>query len=158
MVKWLEDQREQQNSDGRQRRTPLIYSLKITEKDLSRFAQETIEWAKTTEKVSIDGMLGDFEITWDTYHDWIRKSEEVRNAHGITKQIIGEKRERLGLRGEYNASIVLATMPLYNQEYKEWKREQLAAKEKSNGGGTIQVSMMQMPSTDLVPEKCEGTE
>jgi hypothetical protein len=158
MVRWLEEQRDPTNSQKRP--TSVRYSCHMTEPERLRLAEEIVEWAKHTDKVSSTALCADFEIYDQCFREWCKITPELGMAYDTVKEIIGEKRERMALEGKWNSGIVQMMMPIYNKDLREWKREQLSSKEKASGGaaGVIQVAMVKMPETELVPLRCEGTE
>jgi len=134
-------------------------NLHITPKDAKRLAHELIIWAKQTEAVRVTTAFADFSIPQVTFNKWALQFPELAESWEEVKRIFAEKRERGALEGRYNASIVLATLPLYDKEYMDHRIQMatLKAQEKSGPGQTVvNVSMDKMPKTDVVPEKALG--
>jgi hypothetical protein len=69
--------------------------------------------------------------------------------------MVGARRERLAQQGVLNQQIVLATMPLYNPQYKRWVK---CLKYKNDAAGEtkfIVVKIPEIPSSPLVPTRKE---
>lgn len=131
-------------------------NLHITPNNAERLAQELIIWARKTDAVRATTAYADFGVPEASFKRWAIQFPELGEAWDEVKKIFAEKRERGALEGRYNASIVLATLPLYDKEYMEHRINMatLKANEKSGSGQTVvNVSMDKMPKTDIVPEK-----
>ena len=131
-------------------------NLHITPREATRLAQELLVWARKSEAVRATTAFADFSVPQATFNRWAIEFPELAESWEEVKRIFAEKRERGALEGRYNASIVLATLPLYDKEYMEHRINMatLKANEKSGSGQTVvNVSMDKMPKTDIVPEK-----
>lgn len=118
--------------------------------DLKNVAREVLEWVKTTNAVNVSSFALDKGMHPQRMYEWMERSPELKEAWATAKAIIGEKREMKGLLGEFNASIVLAKMPMFDPEYKAWK-EQLA--QKASESPTIKVEVQTISSE--LPKRIE---
>lgn len=97
----------------------------VPDKVLAKYAQDLLEWALKEDAIKVTEYITlRTRVTRQVFYDWARRYKPLHDAIEQAKIIIGDRRERKALKGEYNSNIVLNTMPLYDQEYKdlyEWK-------------------------------------
>jgi hypothetical protein len=117
-----------------------------------------LEWIDKEDAITVESFYLSRNIPSGTFDDWVRRCPELQNAWDICVERIGERRERRGLEGKYNASLVSSTMPLYSKKYRAWKLQE----RKSNEEGakqTIFVVREKMPETnDVMPRQIESAE
>lgn len=135
-------------------------SLQATDVELEYIATQLLEWSTEEKPIKASTFHLDRNISFRVWNDWLVRCPELAEAYETVKAKIGERRERKGLEGKYNASIVALTMPLYDRDYKEWKREQMKAASKNDEGKqTIVVVRDRMPDTDeVLPKRVEMAE
>jgi hypothetical protein len=146
----IKDNPEKANATQRYRR--MSYRTQANEAELDELAIEIVEWARTTEAIRATTLFTELEVWAQTFYEWVERHDKLKRAYQQVKYILAEKRERRGLEGTYNANIVMAMMPLYDPEFKAWKQEQSAQKERSVVA-PVHVIMQQMGETDIVPHK-----
>ena len=135
------------------------HSYEATDQELEALADEVIEWSKQDHVIKAGMFLIEKNVAWETWGEWCDKSSILRKAYDNAKFIIGERRERKGLDGTYNAGLVAQTMPLYDREYRALRQELMASKHDSGSQQTIVVVRDKFPETDIVsPRSVEGTE
>lgn len=100
---------------------------------LQRLAHEMVEWSQNDDAIKLSQFFSERYVVRDVWSDWMRRCPELADAAEIAKANIGLRRERKALNGEFNASIVMTTMPLHCPEYKEW-RQSLKPKEEQQRG------------------------
>lgn len=118
--------------------------------DLKKVAYEVLDWAKNTDRPTINSFLSERSLHPSRMSEWRERSPELNHAWEIAKGIIGDRREEKALLGEYNASIVLSKMYQYDPEHKAWK-EKLA--QKASEGAVIKVEVQTISSD--IPKKIE---
>jgi hypothetical protein len=118
--------------------------------DLKKVAAELLEWSLVTKAVNVTSFPLEKGMTPMRFYEWMERSPELAEAWKIAKFRIGEIREQKGLLGEYNASIVLAKMPMFDPEYKAWK-EHLA--QKASEATAIKVEVQTISSD--IPKRVE---
>src|SRR5271165_636196 len=120
----------------------------ISPDELRALADEYVQWAQTTDCVKYSS-FGVHKGIWPTqFALWREKCPKLNNAHELVKAIFAERRERRALDGQWNSGIVMATMPLYDVEYANWRRELKAKEDESRGNITVHIDSM--PTTNLV--------
>jgi hypothetical protein len=118
--------------------------------DLKKVASELLEWSLNTKAINITDFPIEKGMTPSRFYEWMSRSPELKEAWDIARYRIGRIREEKGLKGEYNSSIVLAKMPMFDPEYRAWK-EQLA--QKATEGAAIKVEIQTISSD--VPKRVE---
>ena len=133
-------------------------SLHTTMVELEYIATLLLEWIETGDGITAESFYLGKNIPTRTWDDWLKRCPALDEAWDICVERIGERRERRGLEGKYNASLVSNTMPLYSKKYRAWKLQE----RKSNEEGakqTILVVRERMPDTEeVVPKRAEGTD
>jgi hypothetical protein len=122
-----------------------------------KLAIEWIDLAKNTEML----LMNEFHIqkgfSRAGFDKWIARSSELQEAQSIVRSIIGVRRERGGLKNEYNTNLVAKMQHNYDQDWKnseEW-RANLAVKHQISTQQPITVVLEAFPSSSLVPVKKE---
>jgi hypothetical protein len=93
------------------------------------------------------------------FHDrdiqrWKVRSENLRDAVDHCKRLLAIRREKGALNKKLSESMVMFSMGLYSDKWKdhaEWKAN-LAVKS-SQQQGTVHIHMDSIPNSDLVPER-----
>jgi hypothetical protein len=143
--------------------TVLRTSLHVTEPEINYICQELVRWAKEEDVIKVGMFHVYHDINFDAWGEWLKKYPQLRAAYRMAKYIIGERRERKGLKGEYNANIVNASALLYDEEQLNLRKELMALNKRGDDDSvrqTIVVVRDKMPETDDVPtiRGGEGTE
>ncbi len=126
-----------------------------TDKEYRAMANALIQWAQQETSLCIQDFLLNRLISPDCFTEFAKKSDYFARAYEIAIHMIGVRRERLAQQGVLNQQIVLATMPLYNPQYKRWIK---CLKYKDDAAGEtkiIVVKMPEIPSSPLVPTRKE---
>jgi hypothetical protein len=130
---------------------------KSNEEILKKVAEELIRWAiSEPDALKIAQFYVKRGIPRSTFYHWALINESFKKALEMAKEAIGNRREIGGLMRVYDSSIVHATMPMYDDEWKrlhEWRAQTKMAANEPDGPRIIVID--RSPSTDLVPEKDE---
>lgn len=124
-----------------------------THEEFARLAQELIDWARNGNGIKVEEFKNHKGVSGKVFQQWCEKSPELDEANTLALSIIGTRRERKALEGEWNPYIVMNTMPLYDKKFRsfyKWK-QQLTAKEQHKQQD-IKVIIEAAPSSDLVPK------
>lgn len=122
-----------------------------TELEYQELADAFIEWSKKEDTLTFNSFPLSLMIPVSSFDTYPEKSEYFAKAYDIALRTIGARRERLAREGKANSQIVLATMPLYDPEYKKWLRS-LKQKEQEQAGN-ITVVIEKFPESNVVPPK-----
>lgn len=120
--------------------------------ELDTIAHDLLFWAEKDTSLVFDEFVAISGVSTGRLYDFSQRHEGLKNAIAMAKQILGSRREKGAVEGKYNATVVMGMMPIYNQEYREWKKEQTKSLENLAGGERF-VIVEKMPSSPLVPEK-----
>lgn len=111
---WLEDYLDLQS-----------FRLKpITQASIERIANELIEWSAKEDSIVFRDFYDDKYIPENVYYSWLKKYPELQAAHTLAKGRIGSRREKGALMRKYDGSLIVNSMPMYDNEWKEmvaWK-------------------------------------
>lgn len=122
-----------------------------TELEYHELADELIEWSKKEDSLTFNSFPLDLMIPVDNFNNYPEKSEYFSQAYDIALRNVGARRERLAREGVINSQIVLATMPLYDPEYKKWLKSMRQKEQEHKGNITVVIE--KFPETNLVPPK-----
>jgi len=90
----------------------------ISEAFIERLAQDFVSWAINNEDAII---LSDFPISMGiaprTFDRWAAKHDALKFAKETVLQVIGNRRQRNGLKNKFNPSLVMTSMALYDEEW-----------------------------------------
>lgn len=96
-------------------------------------------------------------ITPSTGYRWCRDREDMKLAHDIALLAIGNRREMGAIKKDLDAGMIKYMMPQYDSEWRSMAEWQSQMKIENEGGGSINVTMMTVPDSPLVPEKPQRT-
>lgn len=128
----------------------------IPDKDISVLATQLEDFAVNTDAIKITEFLTEKRISYQVFYNCAERHPELARAIQFAKIVIGDRRERRGLEGKYNANMVMSTMAIYDPEYKnhyEWKVK--LAKENKEQSETKIVVIEKYPESPMVPQKKE---
>jgi len=117
--------------------------------ELEYIAELLMEWIDKEDALTAEEFYLSKNIYPGVFHQWLKRCPILNEAWEICVERIGERRERKALKGELNASLVLATHALYNKKYRAWKREERKHAEEGSKQ-TIVVVRDKMPETPEV--------
>jgi hypothetical protein len=125
-----------------------------TDQELETIAHDLILWAQQDDSI----VFGDFVAISGVHNtklcEYAKRNHTLGEALIYAKQVVGSRRERGALTNKLNANIVTITMPLYDPEYRAWKKE-MSQKEGASVGGIQYVLVDKMPDSPLVPTRKE---
>jgi hypothetical protein len=128
----------------------------VPETFLERLGQGLLAYCmdkSNTDNITIVGYLLSLGIPKQTYYQWLPRSEVLQKYHNASLDALADKRERCGLKGEYNAAMIIYSMPIYSQDWKaitEW-RESL--KKEAQQPTTKLVVVPELPDVPNDPDK-----
>ncbi len=125
--------------------------------ELDVIAHDLLFWAEKDTSIVFDEFVAISGMATSRLYVCAERHEKLKAAIGMAKQLIGSRREKGAVEGKYSATVVMGMMPLYNQEYRDWKKEQTKSLENLAGGERF-VIVEKMPSSPLVPEKKKDEE
>ena len=109
---------------------------------LDRLGAELIEYAETTKTIfRLEWFFTQKRIAPQTAREWASKNESFAKTYAIAKYVLGMRREDKGLRKEFDSSMISATMPLYDEDWKKLLEWKALMAEKTNAPSTVIVQM-----------------
>ncbi len=127
----------------------------ITKETLDHLAEKLLKWARDNdEALKLSQFYHREGVDGTDFYAWCEKNENLKRAHKNALEMIGNRREILGLKKKFDSGLVSTTMPLYDKSWREvheWKAK-LKAENDTNNGVQI-VVMKDVPNSDLVPVK-----
>src|SRR5574338_1010930 len=127
-------------------------SLHTTIVELEYIATLMLEWVENEDVITVESFYNHKNVPEPTFDDWMKRCPALKEAYEVCLIRIGERRERRGLEGKYNASLVSSTARLYNKKLRDLWREDRKMNEEGSRQ-TIVVVRDKMPETDDVLPK-----
>jgi len=127
----------------------------INEAWLEKLAKELVEWAKDENSFKFTQFLSDRGLPHTSFYSWIKRSEALAEAHKYTIMTLGARREWGGLSKQLDSSMIKASMPIYDRDWKkleEW-RSDLKQKENDSEKPKIVVIEKFPDAPKLTPEE-----
>lgn len=120
--------------------------------ELLREVKERKELIRAKDLVTERGM---------SHYDFLKyckRSEYLKKCWEIVKDIVSSRRECGALKGTYNAKVVLAMLPMYDDEYANLlqERDDRRSQGKSNSSEKI-IVVERAANSPLVPERPKDT-
>jgi len=122
-----------------------------TDQELDMLTHDLLLWCQQDEAISLGGFCEISGLPKARLYEAAQRHEGMRKAIDIARQIICNRRERMGLMNKFNSSIVMGTYALYDPEYRAYRKE--IAQKEGQGEGKIVVVLDKYPETETVPEK-----
>jgi len=122
-----------------------------TDEELDMLAHDLLLWCQQDEAISLGGFCEISGLPKARMYEAAHKHEGMRNSIDIARQVICNRRERMGLTNQFNAAIVLGTLAMYDPEYRAYKKEM--SQKEGQGESKIVVVLDKYPETETVPEK-----
>ena len=89
------------------------------EQEYCDLANALIAWAKKETSHNINDFPLSLLIPPNRFSEYAKQSDYFKRGLLIALQLIGARREQLAHEGRLNRQIVMATMPLYDLDYKQ---------------------------------------
>ncbi len=119
-----------------------------------KLADRLVLWAKTDEALTIDGFALKELISPYRFKRMAPENEYFQQALEYARAAVGDRLFKLGLFKKADSSLVAKTLPIYNEEYREF----VLQKQDKQQQGIINVIMERFPSSSEVPEIPEEDE
>lgn len=123
--------------------TDILGNVPQSSEELHALANKLIKWAQNEDSINIEDFPLSLLISPEIFVEFANKSEYFAKAYDISLRIIGSRRKRLALKGSMNSQIVLATLPLYEPEYKKWL---MSLRLKQENVGETKFIIVEMPT------------
>jgi hypothetical protein len=91
----------------------------LTQEHIDNLCKEFIEYAESPDSLTLGGFSASKRKTYTWAIETARDYPQFKEAYEIARNIIGNRRETLGLKKILSEKIVEKTMPMYNSEYRE---------------------------------------
>ena len=119
----------------------------VTQTFLDNLIPHIIKEAYENENYStVEDIFLELGVPQTTYYDWTREYKALREAHNYAKLIIGRRREKHGIKREWDT---LGSMSQYNDRWKsieEWRSALKNKEEKESGIKVVLVKEFDDPS------------
>lgn len=127
-------------------------SYAMTDRGLEKLASDLVKWANTKDAFTITQFFLPKGIAPKSWYRWVDKSEVLRDAQDMAKELIAIKRELGVANGKLRSDMIKPVHGYYSQV---WRDEQDRASKLNNSyssTGNVQVVLMDVsPNSDIVP-------
>lgn len=128
----------------------------VNERFIEKFFTDLVTEARDNEDMLT---LGEFYLKKGvpnyTFQQWVKRFEFAATCATHAKSLIGIRREKGGLKKELDASLVLRSMALYDEEYKKLREWEAQLNKESHSDKQINVMIQQIEPSPLVANKGE---
>jgi hypothetical protein len=134
-----------------------FFTLKLTPAPISfleKIAQQIVVWARDNDDaLIIEQFCLEKGITEEVYYNWVAKYPFLSSAHNTAMMFLSHKREIGGLKRKYDPGMVMRTMPIYSNKWKQLAEWQSKLNSDDKTQGKIEVIINAIPDSKIVPEK-----
>jgi hypothetical protein len=126
----------------------------FTSTTADRWAKELVAFAKRPDVLKATDWFIDNGIEYSQAMHLCDKYPQLAAAYKHSKYMIGNRRERGGLRNELNAGMIHTTMAMYDPEHKahaEWKAR--LAQDTAANKGNVNITIQRYAPTSVVPDR-----
>ena len=113
----------------------------VTDAFLERFSRDLIIWAKKEDSLVLEDFLIEKGMALATFYRFSSKYEVLKEGHEFAVMCLAGRREKGGLTNKLNAAMVMKSMPLYSQRWKDLLEWTASVSEKNNAPSTVIVQM-----------------
>lgn len=128
----------------------------VNERFIEQFFTDLVTEARDNEDMLT---LGEFYLKKGvpnyTFQQWVKRFEFAATCTTHAKSLIGIRREKGALKKELDSSLVLRSMPLYDEDYKNLREWEAKLTKESHSDKQINVMIQQVESSPLVSNKGE---
>lgn len=126
-------------------------SFAMTDLGLEKLSSDLVKWAHTKDAFTITQFFLSKGIPPKTWYRWVDKSEYLKDAQDVAKELIAVRRELGVSSGKLRSDMI---KPVHGYYSKVWKDEQdrLSKMNDVSGAGQKQIVVMEVsPNSDVVP-------
>ncbi len=98
----------------------------FSEQEKEKLGKEFVAWSKKSNVFKWTEFWIEQNITITEVFFWANTNKNIERSIELGKYNIAARREMKALDNKMNAAIVLATMPIYDMEYRDHKMSQLS--------------------------------
>lgn len=124
----------------------------VTDAFLERFSNDLILWAKKEDSLVLEDFMIEKGMGIKTFYRFAEKYEELKHANEFAVMALAARREKGGLKNQLNAAMVLKSMPMYSQRWKDLIEWNAKMSEGSNAPSTVIVQMEPFKAEISKPE------
>ncbi len=110
--------------------------LPVSESNLKELAKRLELWAITDDDaLKFKQFLVRERVCWDSFYRWMEKSPELKRAHALALDAIGNRREVGAIKRSYDSGMVRSSMPIYDKDWttmEEWRGKITQEQNKDN--------------------------
>jgi hypothetical protein len=121
----------------------------VSDAFIDDLAMRLAKWAHSDkDAVILEDFLSDNRISWTAFCDWEKRSTLLEEAHQFALMCIGCRREKGGLYKKMSESMVMKSMPMYSQRWKQLNEWYSHLTEERESRGNITVHMNAIPKVE----------
>lgn len=109
----------------------------VTEAFIERFSFDLVTWARKDDSIVFEDFLIEKGMEDRTFYRFASKYEQLGIAHRFAIMCLSARREKGGLRNELNAAMIMKSMPMYSQKWRDLLEWTAKISEGSNAPSTI---------------------
>jgi len=96
-------------------------SRSLNEAQYEELCSAYYEWALKPTSTSITAFCNEWGMVRKTFYDLVRKNKELAYMHGVVKEILGDRLQKLAMykQNECNEKTIHRTLHLYNPDWKD---------------------------------------
>lgn len=129
----------------------------VTKEFKNMFFEKFLRWAREDEEALKPSQFWNKEgVFQKDVYKWRDSDEKYAHIYATILQILGNRRELLGLKRKMDPGMVMFTMPHYDKDWKElveWRTK--IKQENGEKSDKIEVYIDNFPQTPVVPPKKE---
>jgi hypothetical protein len=112
----------------------------VTELFIERFFSDVVKEARNNEEVlTMEDLFLNKGVPSVTYYGWVKRYPLAKEANDFAKAIIGNRREKGALKKKFDVGMIMFSMPMYSDRWKESFEWKSRLKEKEHKTSGIQV-------------------
>jgi hypothetical protein len=115
----------------------------ITNRYLENLAVDLIEWSKNDKSIILKEFFAVRGVLKEVFYRWCKTYPPLKDAHEIAKSFIAIRREKGGLTKQYDTTMIMRSMPMYDDEWKEFEEWRASLKNKEEEKSRRQVVIIE---------------
>lgn len=127
----------------------------VTEMFIERFFGDLVQTINMDEDIlMLEEVYLKKGVPHHAFYRWVEKFPVAKEAHTTAKRLLAVRREKGALKRQYDSNMVLKSLAMYNDDWKNIEEWRAGLREKEEAGkGNITVVLDSIPSSPAVPPK-----
>lgn len=126
----------------------------LSPKTVEKICSDLLIFAENEDSIKLSEFSCARRWTYKELYDLAERHPSIARAMDIARTMIGNRRERFGLKNIYNAALVEKTLGIYDPEYREETKRRAQLTQTNNEAVRLNIGLYSIPDAGVsTPEQ-----